>query len=446
MSSSYSKNKYKFYSINDNKSRVKKNSNNNPCSLKFQISNYKNKFNKSVKITDNESFFNQKYLMDNSNNCNKFNTSISRQKYQPTETKNKKFNQKKHQISSYYQMKHLNKSNCISYPNNLNVNEDKNLSKHNYNTSYLMTAVSSKQKESKDISDIKKQIIKLNFTDREPEKKYDYNIKNIEDIIIDKNYENDIDNEDILNDSGIDKNYESLKNDFQIMYIKNYSKMINDDMLALELQLLYEKIIELQLAYHSDFNNIYTKYKNSKKNINDIILQYKNYQKKLIKLNKFSETTEKKLNIKKLIHDEKNKNNQNSINIHNNECILWSQIFGVKHTNMDKNKIKKIIEDIFKNVIFEKYSKIKNNMTELEKKITLKLMKKFNYNLNNSTNNSNLNTLINTKNDRLNLKKNKNFEKFKMTALYNNNHSKNLKGNSIYKKKTNDKNLHKKKY
>ena len=441
MSSLNSKGRYKFHPVNINKSKDKKNSNNKPSPLRFRIRNRKEKFNISTKIMNNATFFNQKSFMDNSFTCNKLNNTINLQKKQLTENKKLNNNQKKYNNNSNYQTNYLNY-------NNSTINENKNSSKYNTitkTTPYLFTTINSKQKRNKEISNIKKKIIKLDYSINRQKNNFDNNKKNIEDLITDKNYENEIDEEDIINENN-NNNYENLKNDFQLMYIKNYEKMINDDMLNLEIQLLYEKIIELQLAYYTDFNNFYNKCKNIKKNINDIIAHYKDYKKKLINLKKLNEANEKKSNTKKLIHDNKRKMNENLINIHNNECDLWNQIFGIEHTNMHRKEIKRAIEDIFKSVVIEKYAKIKKYMTELEKKITLNLMKKFHYHLNNNKNNSNLSSTTNMKNDRINLNKDKNYGKSKTANLSNNkNHSKNL-NSSFINKKNRDKSINKKKY
>ena len=133
---------------------------------------------------------------------------------------------------------------------------------------------------------------------------FDEKYQLIEDKIIDKNYENDIDNDEMIigtnkkgninnsifnkiqinskdnddelylyfnknnknknndnydnneDDYLINNNFENNKVDFCIMYIDNYDKMINDDMLLLEIQLLYEKILDLQNSYHEEFYNI----------------------------------------------------------------------------------------------------------------------------------------------------------------------------------------------
>lgn len=66
------------------------------------------------------------------------------------------------------------------------------------------------------------------------------------------------------------------------MYIDNYDKMINDDMLLLELQLLFEKILDLQNAYHEEYKNIINQFNKNKKFMSFIIQKVKEFQKKYL--------------------------------------------------------------------------------------------------------------------------------------------------------------------
>jgi hypothetical protein len=151
--------------------------------------------------------------------------------------------------------------------------------------------------------------------------------ESIENTIIDKNYENDIDHDEIIIGSNknrnqvsnlydilhlsteiknekketsnkndynednylIDNNFENNKNDFTIMYIDNYAKIINDDVLSMELQLLYEKILDLQNSYHEEYIKIINKFNENKKYISLNIFKYKEIQKKIFNLLKIRE-------------------------------------------------------------------------------------------------------------------------------------------------------------
>ena len=310
-----------------------------------------------------------------------------------------------------------------------------------------------------------RQSSKLNIND---------NFQAMEDMIIDKNYENNIANDEIiignkkttkkhLNENNLNEDslsssnengdnlFEALKNDFHIMYIPNYEKMINDDMLSLEIQLLYEKILELQYAYHSEFNRQYFKLKNKQKNIKSLMSLYKQYKKKIVNLQKINEIKEKKIKLRNSLFLENKKEKNNYSKINNIEFNLWKQMFGMtgKYSLLDKNETKKIVLDIFKIGIFEKYQKIKNNMNELEKKVALNMMKKYNYktsstgkNYYTSINNSNI------KHDKMSIySKNRNWGKYKMTFTTNNNNNYRQENNrnSSYAHKKNGKNIYTKK-
>ena len=156
---------------------------------------------------------------------------------------------------------------------------------------------------------VKNSNIKSNFSNslnfNNDTSKFEDKYQLMDDKIIDKNYEKDIDHDEIIignkrdnklfsnvqiskgnsnNNSKdlysyfeknnknknedeflINNNYENNKNDFCIMYIDNYEKMINDDMLSLEIQLLYEKILDLQNSYHDVYVKISNQYGTNKK-------------------------------------------------------------------------------------------------------------------------------------------------------------------------------------
>ena len=162
----------------------------------------------------------------------------------------------------------------------------------------------------------------------------------IEEKIIDKNYENDIDNDEMIignnknkknksqintlfnkikmssnnihsnldnnefetyfnnntinEEYNINNSFENNKADFFIMYIDNYQKMINDDMLLLELQLLFEKILDLQNEYHKEYNKLINKFITNKKFISIILYKYKEIQKKIFNLEKIKDNINSK--------------------------------------------------------------------------------------------------------------------------------------------------------
>ena len=80
------------------------------------------------------------------------------------------------------------------------------------------------------------------------------------------------------NETNFDENYllntpfENNKNDFNIMYIPNYAQNISNDMLSLEIKLLIEKMIELQKSYHKELSIMLNQY-NKDKNIFQMLIE-----------------------------------------------------------------------------------------------------------------------------------------------------------------------------
>ena len=265
--------------------------------------------------------------------------------------------------------------------------------------------------------------------------KFEEKFKLIDNEIIDENYEKDIDNDEIIIGTNKNKksnqnmnsllnkinpskkniiehdeisvfftrnkdeeydannNFENIKADFGIMYIDEYDKMINDDMLVLELQLLFEKILDLENSYHEEYANFIKKFNESKNFISLITYKYKEIQKKLFNLSKIKEKINNKneLNLFLVTQEKEKKSYVSEINI--KEINLWE--------NMFKNKIQKTnggvefkdrkseMKNLFIKVMASKYPLVKNLLNEIENKIVIKLMKKYNYKvLNNRKNKS----------------------------------------------------------
>ena len=254
--------------------------------------------------------------------------------------------------------------------------------------------------------------------------KFDEKYQLFEDKIIDKNYENDIDHDEMIisNKKGnnalfsnvqissrnsnkddedddlyfyfeknnkdnnedeylINNNFENNKNDFCIMYIDNYEQMINDDMLLLEIQLLYEKILDLQNSYHEEYDTIFNQFNKNKKFISLIIYKYKEIQKKNFTMLKIKENNnfKNKYNNFYSIQEKEHKSYISEIN--NKEINLWKNMLGIhfKKRNNNMSDEKKEIKDLFKKIVFNKYTYIKNDLNDIENKIVLNLMKKYNY-------------------------------------------------------------------
>ena len=248
-------------------------------------------------------------------------------------------------------------------------------------------------------------------------KKLDEQFKSLENNIIDKKYENDIDHDEIImttnrktedksnesknnnyilnvNNFNIDENlinssFENNKNDFKIMYVENYSIPVPDDMLILEIKLIFEKTLELQKSYHIELDNILYHYFINKKEYKNIISKYDEIKKKICVLQKINE---KKYRLEnENCFDIHNKRNfQDIIDINKNEFNIWKIMMNLDE---NKNKNKEKLKEIFKISVFEKYYKIKN-LNDVEKKIILNLMKKNKFFLQNE---NEINKIKNTK-------------------------------------------------
>lgn len=323
--------------------------------------------------------------------------------------------------------------------------------------------------------------------------KFDENFKLIEDKIIDKNYENNIDHDEMIistnkskninlnalfnkihissnntnrnfmeNDEisiffkdikneeyDINNNFENNKADFCIMYIDNYDKMINDDMLLLELQLLFEKILDLQNAYHEEYKDIIYQFNKNKKFITFIIHKYREYQKKILNLTKMEEKIRSKNKLNLFLNTQEKEHKSYIKEISNKERNLWMNMMGNKFKKTKTVDEKKEMKDLFKKVVFNKYSNVKNSLNGVENKIVLNLMKKYNYkvlsdkNANNNKshifNTINCNNIIGKRNkkEKMIRPKIKNHKIINSADIYENNlngkkyHSKNNKFNSL---------------
>ena len=179
----------------------------------------------------------------------------------------------------------------------------------------------------------------------------------------------------------MNSSYENNKNDFKIMYVENYSNNVADDMLLLELKLIYEKTVELQKSYHEEINNILYNYFINKKEYNNIVKKYDNIQKKIIVLNKI---IEKKNRIESQncfdIYNKRNFENINDIN--KKEFEIWKIMMNSEENEKAIKEKREKLKEIFRKNVFEKYNKIKC-FNDIEKKIILNLMKKNEYVLQN---------------------------------------------------------------
>ena len=204
---------------------------------------------------------------------------------------------------------------------------------------------------------------------------------------VENNFMNTILNKLVLNNKyDFDENYllnssfENNRNDFNIMYTDNYGLSVMNDMLSLEIKLLIEKILEMQKSYHKELDLILGIYNKNSKLMKLLVEKIKFLQKKIFLIKKLKEEKEMKVNLYNFL-EKNNHNNQNDIyKINQNEFYLWNYIL-YEHNRKNNDYNKEKLKEIFKKIIFERYYKIKERFNNIENKIILNLMKKYNYNL-----------------------------------------------------------------
>ena len=239
------------------------------------------------------------------------------------------------------------------------------------------------------------------------------------------NNEIEFDEEYLLNSS-----FENNKNDFNIMYTDNYGESVMNDVLSLEIKLLIEKMLEIQKSYHKELDLIIGKNSYNSKMVKLLVKKIKNLKKKIFLLKQIKEGKEIKENIYNFL-DIYNPKNQNEVNnlytVNKNEFNLWNNIL-FNYNQKNKKDKKEKLKEIFKKVVFERYYKIKGKINNIENKIILNLMKKYNYNIKRKANgikSNNINSNDFSTNQRLNKNKNMN----------NINKSKKVVNNNLNKKK-----------
>ena len=204
---------------------------------------------------------------------------------------------------------------------------------------------------------------------------------------VENNFMNTILNKLVLNNKyDFDENYllnssfENNRNDFNIMYTDNYGLSVMNDMLSLEIKLLIEKILEMQKSYHKELDLILGIYNKNSKLMKLLVEKIKFLQKKIFLIKKLKEEKEMKVNLYNFL-EKNNHNNQNDIyKINQNEFYLWNYIL-YEHNRKNNDYNKEKLKEVFKKIIFERYYKIKERFNNIENKIILNLMKKYNYNL-----------------------------------------------------------------
>ena len=175
----------------------------------------------------------------------------------------------------------------------------------------------------------------------------------------DKKIENNNSKFEEEEDEEID-NYKRIKEDFNLLYNKDYIHKINEDLLKFEIELLIEKMTELFSTYHLIMDSKILENQILKRDYNKNIAKYLMYLKLINKMKFIKAQLEiKKCNLKDQgINMEKQ--NFDNVNINYNELDILKIIFpDKKNSELNKsNKLKKLLLVILKkhgNALDEKY-------------------------------------------------------------------------------------------
>ncbi len=313
-------------------------------------------------------------------------------------------------------IKRLN-SQIVNRKTRIQTNYSKNLSiKSNSSGTYKTSASSIRENSKEKINNnhhgnrnnnIQKN---LNYNLSSYEKKFDFSFKSIDETIIDKQFENEIQNDDILcftkktnkkiidneysfdyvspfifeneksndniEDNNLNSNFENYKSDFEIFYTSDYLKNIENDVINLELQLLIEKIFEIQESYHFELGMLRKKNSIMERNYNLFSERLKFLTKKYSKLVNMLKSLEMENYKKSFKQNNIVKSNFDLININIKECNIWRNMLN------NKDKKKKLFK-IFHKIIFKGFENKKKYLNNSQKLICEKLNIKYNNNNNN---------------------------------------------------------------
>ena len=286
--------------------------------------------------------------------------------------------------------------------------------------------------------------------------------KHVDDPIIDKNFEKDIDNDEIIvsndnkrkydelaspviidnyndyaktlfNDNNTNKqqetlsfsdddsyyqcimnsnsnnnnvHFDSLRNDFELFYTNDYITHISNGMLKLELQLEIDKILEMQEAYHKEYKLLKHKYYVIKTKFNKASKLYIGIDNKMHKLKQLQERLQIKNTMSTFITNHKLKHNKELTRINLDECDIWKRMLGLKGRNHNQkgkmSKEKELILIVLKKYILGNNKSYVKLLNEVEQLICDRLCKRY-FPTNNNTNingsNSNSKKHINNNNN-----------------------------------------------
>ena len=204
----------------------------------------------------------------------------------------------------------------------------------------------------------------------------------LESSIIDQQYENEIKNDEIiLNDevlnpvSSFDEkknsntiaDFESLKNDFDIFYTDEYIKSVSDEMIQLELQLIIEKMFDIQNAYHKEYSVSLNNYKLYNSVLREHYNKYYKCKKEYYEYSKRKDKLEIKKNKKEYLH---------ALSLFKEEMkVLMSVIEKSNPINLSSNN-KEIDNILLKQLFLIICQKAKNKLDSSQKEVFIKILRK----------------------------------------------------------------------
>ena len=455
MSLIFDKTKYKFYS-NIDQLKLKNNNiiKNHPKKVSNKTNHLYNEYITSSPFRNINNNKKSAFLATYQNNSNIM--SNNKSEHENNYNNTKKINKEKLKYNKSFEGNllngNLNFSKDFGNDDLYNMLHDKNLKNKKFNHSVILNKqnkIKNKKKnnnKSVNNSNIHKNYKKNNNVDQNLIiKKLDEKFKSLESNIIDKEYENDIDHDEMIISSNkrninfpqtncgktssknnnnknyklsniiddinnikieyfesslnnilsnkndnYDENYllntsfENYRNDFNIMYTDNYEESVMNDMLSLEIKLLIEKMLEMQKSYHKEFNLIISQYNKNDTLFKLLIEKIKILKKKMNLIKKIKEIKNIKTNLYNFIGIYNHKNQYEINKINKSEIILWKNFTGQqdKYNEVNIRKLK----DLFKQIIFDKYYKLFDKLNNIENKIIINLMKKHKYIINKKSN------------------------------------------------------------
>ena len=204
----------------------------------------------------------------------------------------------------------------------------------------------------------------------------------IENYIIDKSYEDELQNDipiiypreqkNILNNGEFNGNkFEQLLNDFLLLYNNDNIKNLNLNEIELEFHFLVEKIYELINEYYKEYFSL----NNEKNSLVNKIKYFGIVLNNILKLDNLLNKKINKINLKNTLKNNTNNKyySDNIMKLNNEMDILKNINLGLINKNIKKESSKKLLKDIFLNIA----NKNKSHLTEKQivnlKQINIKI-------------------------------------------------------------------------